>query len=523
MATTSRRFVVPSLLLSLEAVLASGFTSVSAADIRLGSPFSDHMVLQRDKPVAVWGWADAGESVTVSFGGQIKSVTTATDGKWSLNLDTLQASSESRTLTATGNGGRKVEVNDVLVGEVWLGSGQSNMEMRVSAADNFETEKVGANLPFIRYYSDTSSPAETPQAEGKGVWEVCSSESVRRFSAALYFFGRELHREVGVPVGLITAAAGATHIESWLSAEAQCADPDTKAEYDTQLKSWLGVNEAKLRADYDKKMSSWKLALEHGKAAEKDKPIDPGQLMAHIRRKGGPAGLYNGRVFNLAPFTLRGILWYQGESNTGNPCIYRKQLFQLVTSWRTLWQDELPFAWVQLPAFTAPGEGWPRVREAMLKNLELPGTGMAITIDIGDAKNIHPTNKQEVGRRLSLWVLGTVYGKQVPALSGPLPASSSATSNAITVTFKHANGGLKTLDGGSVKGFQIAGADQRWKSAVAKIDGETVIVSSPEVPLPVAVRYAWQDFPDCNLYNGANLPASPFRTDDWPAAALANQ
>ena len=171
---------------------------------------------------------------------------------------------------------------------------------------------------------------------------------------------------------------------------------------------------------------------------------------------------------------------------------------------------------MQLPNFTAPGEGWPRVREAMLQALELPKTGMAITIDIGDIKNIHPTNKQEVGRRLSLWALGTVYGKNVPAISGPLPAGSSVSGNAITVSFKHTNGGLKTKDGGPLKGFQIAGADQQWKSAVAKIDGETIIISSSDVAAPVAVRYAWQDLPDCNLYNGADLPASPFRTDDWP-------
>jgi sialate O-acetylesterase len=233
--------------------------------------------------------------------------------------------------------------------------------------------------------------------------------------------------------------------------------------------------------------------------------------------KGGPSGLFNGKVVNLVPYTLRGMLWYQGEGNANsNPGLYHKQLTQLVTSWRTLWQDEVPFAWVQLPNFTSPGEGWPRVRESMLKTLALPKTGMAITIDLGDAKDIHPKNKQDVGKRLSLWALGTVYGKNVPAISGPLPADSNISGNAITVSFKHANGGLKSITGGPLTGFLIAAADQQWKPAEAKIVGESVVVSSAEVAQPVAVRYAWKDWPDYSLANGAGLPASPFRTDDWP-------
>ncbi len=199
-------------------------------------------------------------------------------------------------------------------------------------------------------------------------------------------------------------------------------------------------------------------------------PWTPETTIAHIRRKGPPAGLYNGRVFNLAPFTLRGILWYQGESNAGQPDLYRKQLSQLVTSWRSLWKEELPFAWVQLPNFTSPGEGWPRMREAMLKTLELPKTGMAITIDIGDRKDIHPANKQEVGRRLSLWALGTVYGRPVPAVSGPLPAGASVNGNAMAVSFRHADGGLKSEDGAAVKGFEIAGADRLWKPRPGQFD-----------------------------------------------------
>ena len=502
-------------MLGAALLLSQPLSTVSAAELRLGSPFADHMVLQREKPLAVWGWADAGESVTVAFDAQSKTTTADAGGRWSLKLDALKASAEPRVFKATGQDGRSVEVKDVLVGEVWFGSGQSNMAMAVASAAGFEAEKAAANSPQIRYYGEASGAAELPQDEGKGAWHVCTPATVGRFSATLYFFGREIHRELGVPVGLICAAAGATHIESWISGEAQSSDPETKAGYDAQLKGWHHLDEAKIRADYPQKLAAWKLAVESGKAGVRDMPWTPETTIAHIRRKGPPAGLYNGRVFNLAPFTLRGILWYQGESNAGHPDLYRKQLSQLVTSWRSLWKEELPFAWVQLPNFTAPGEGWPRMREAMLKTLDLPKTGMAITIDIGDRKDIHPANKQEVGRRLSLWALGTVYGRPVPAVSGPLPAGASVSGNAIAVSFQHADGGLKSEDGAAVKGFEIAGADGLWKPATAKIDGSRVLVSSPEVSSPVAVRYAWRDLPDCNLFNGAGLPASPFRTDDW--------
>ena len=509
----------------LAALLLAPLAALHAAELKLASVLADHMVLQRDKPVAVWGWADAGESVTVSFAGQSKSAIAGADGKWSLKLDALTASAEPRVLTATGKGGRKVEVKDVLVGEVWLGSGQSNMEMSVKAANHFNAEQAAANLPLIRYYTDTNSTATKPQAEGKGVWQVCSPATVGRFSATLYFFGREIHREVGVPVGLINSSVGATQIEYWIPAEAQCSDPDTKANYDSLLRGYTTFDEAKFAASYEKQLAAWNLAAEKAKAENNPPPAKPLDVLAIRKRKGPPAGLFNGKVFNLAPFTLRGILWYQGESNSALPGpnqkhLYRKQLTQLVTSWRKLWDEELPFAWVQLPNYTAPGEGWPRIREAMLQTLELPKTGMAITVDVGDSKNIHPTNKQEVGRRLSLWALGTVYDKDVPAISGPLPKSSSINSNTISVTFKHANGGLKTQDGGPVKGFQIAGADQQWKPAAAKIDGDTVVISSSDVAAPVAVRYAWQDLPDCNLCNGAGLPASPFRTDNWPVPTV---
>ena len=506
----------------IAALLLAPLAALHAAELKLATAFSDHMVLQREKPVTVWGWADAGVEVTAEFGGQKKSSKTGLDGKWSLKLDALPASSEPRDLVITSHqasGIQSLKCSDVLVGEVWLGSGQSNMAMTVAGCYHFDAEKAAAKYPLIRHYRESSGPSDTPQAEGKGAWQICTPENVGGFSAALYFFGREIHKEVGVPVGLINTSVGGTPIESWVAAEVQSSDPDTKANYDTRLDSHRKFDPAQAPALHQKQIAIWKKASEKAKANGTPfvvpAPKDP---LAMWKLKGGPSGLFNGKVVNLVPYTLRGMRWYQGEGNANsNPGLYHKQLTQLVTSWRTLWQDEVPFAWVQLPNFTSPGEGWPRVRESMLKTLALPKTGMAITIDLGDAKDIHPKNKQDVGKRLSFWALGTVYGKNVPAISGPLPADSNISGNAITVSFKHANGGLKSIPGSPLTGFQIAAADQQWKPAEAKIVGETVVVSSPEVAQPVAIRYAWKDWPDYSLANGAGLPASPFRTDDWPA------
>jgi sialate O-acetylesterase len=511
----------PRFLPILLAVLA-GCSSLFAASFRLAAPISDHMVIQREKPVAVWGWADAGESVTVAFAGQSKTATADADGKWMLKLDALKASAEPRTLVVSGKDGHKLEVKDVLVGEVWLGSGQSNMAMTVQSSNNFAAEKTAANFPLIRHYQESSTHAEQPKAEGKGAWKACTPDNVGSFSAVLYFFGREIHKEVGVPVGLINTSVGGTPIESWVSAETQTSDPETKSVYDNLLKTYQGFDAVKATTLYEKQLAAWKIATAKAKAEKADLPRKPFEPIASRNFKGGPAGLYNGKVANLAPYTLRGMLWYQGEGNAGAAAgLYHKQLSQLVTSWRTLWNDEVPFAWVQLPNYTSPGEGWPRVRESMMKTLELPKTGMAITIDLGDAKDIHPKNKQDVGKRLSFWALGTVYGKNVAAISGPLPAGSSISGNAITVSFKHTNGGLKSMNGAALTGFQIAGEDKQWKAAEAKIVGETVVVSSAEVTQPAAVRYAWKDWPEYSLANGASLPASPFRTDDWPVPVAA--
>jgi sialate O-acetylesterase len=499
-----------------------GTAPLLAADFRLAAPVSDHMVLQRDKPVAVWGFGDPEEEIDVAFGGQNKQAVADAEGRWSVRLDAMPASTEPRTLVAVGKGGRTVEARDVLVGEVWLGSGQSNMAMTVQRCLDFDREKAAANLPLIRHYKESSAPAEAPRLEGTGVWSVCSPDTVGGFSATLYFFGREVRRELGVPVGLINTSVGGTPIESWLSAETQRSDPATKAVYESRLQEYLSFDVAAAPDLHRKQMDLWRAAVAKARAEGKTFVTPPPKNPLAMRKlKGGPAFLFNGKVANLVPYTLRGMLWYQGEGNANSPELYETQLAQLVTSWRALWADELPFAWVQLPNYRdSKSENWPRMRESMMRVLALPKTGMAITLDVGDPKDIHPKNKQEVGRRLALWALGTVYDRTVPAISGPLPAGHTVDGSSITIDFRHA-AGLKTRDGGPLRGFVMAGADRVWKTAAAcitDISGETVVVSSAEVPAPVAVRYAWAENPDGNLINGAGLPATTFRTDDWPAA-----
>jgi sialate O-acetylesterase len=487
-----------------------------AADLKLPALFCDHMVLQREKPVAVWGWADVGEEITVEFAGQKKSVRTDGDGRWSLRLEPLSASAEGRLLIVSGKDGRKATVSDVLVGDVWLGSGQSNMAMTVNRAKDFEKEKSTANFPLLRHFKEESAGAETAQTQAKGKWLACTPDNVGGFSATLYFFGREIHREAGVPVGLINTSVGGTPIEAWIAPEIQESKPALKAALEAQSAATPKIDKEKADAQYAAELKKFKAAKAKAVAEGTKAPRPPRNAAEVSERKGSYGQLFNGKVAPLVPYTLKGMLWYQGEANSSDARapLYAHQLSALITDWRARWGEELPFAWVQLPNFTRPGEGWPLMREAMLKTLALPKTGMAVTIDIGEAKDIHPKNKQEVGRRLSLWALGTIYDRKVAATCGPLPAGHEIKGAEVIVSLAHADG-LKTRDGGPVKGFQLAGADKQWKPATAKIDGGKLVVSSSEVAAPAALRYAWSDFPETNLVNGADLPASPFRTDDW--------
>jgi sialate O-acetylesterase len=490
------------------------------ADVRLPAIFSDHMVLQQDEACAVWGWADPGEEVTVTIAGQSKSTKAGNDGRWLVRLGKLKVGGP-HTLTVKGK--NSLVVSDVLVGEVWLGSGQSNMAMTVNRAKDYEQEQAAAKLPQLRMFTVERNPQPKPQADCKGRWVVCAPDTVGAFSATAYFFGRRLHQELKVPVGLINSSYGGTAVEAWTSLEAQSKLP----EYKTIAEPWekltaLPYDEAKALAAYDRQLAAHKEAVKKAKAAGKQTPRPPVRPVDPRLNQNHPANLFNGMIAPLIPYTIRGAVWYQGESNAGKPFahLYGLQLATMIKDWRARWGDEFPFAWVQLPDYRAPqkdpveNSGWTTVREEMLKTLKLPRTGMAITLGLGEANDIHPKNKQDVGVRLAMWALAEVYGKKGVASSGPLLAGHKVRGSEVWLSFKHTDGGLK-VPGGDLKGFAIAGEDRRWVRATARVEGDKVVVFSPAVKQPVAVRYAWADNPEFSLFNGAGLPAAPFRTDDW--------
>lgn len=478
------------------------------AEVRLPAVISDHMVLQAGRKATLWGWADADESITVSIAGQSRTVSpTGADHRWTAEFDSLPAGGP-HTLTIAGR--NTVQVQDVLIGEVWLGSGQSNMNMRVSACRHFENEKDAAAVPQIRMFTEGSGAAKESQAVGKGTWVVCSPDTVGTFSGTLYFFGREIHRELKTPVGLIHSSVGGTPIESWISPEAQRSSPDLKEFFDEREKELSAFDAAAAKVRYEKQLAAWKEAVARAKAEGKPRPRAPRDPIAANARRADVGGLFNGKVAPLVPYTLRGVLWYQGEANTAGtkPQYYERQLRLLVTDWRSRWgQETLPFAWVQLPNFEGANRDFPAVREAMRRALTLPETGMAITIDIGEARDIHPKNKQDVGRRLAAWALGTVYGRDV-VISGPLPRKAETTGSQIRITFDHAEG--LASRSGPLTGFEVQGADGQWRATSARVDSKAVVLTPDDVDSPKAVRYAWINNPSVALYNAAGLPASPF-------------
>lgn len=491
-------------------VLALGVVpGVVSADVRLPRIFSDHMVLQEGAAVPIWGWADPGEGVGATLGNRTEGTVADAQGRWRVTFR-LTASEQPATLIVRGK--NEVTVRDVLIGEVWLGSGQSNMAMTVNRALHYEQEQADARFPQLRMFTVRSGAAATAQQDCQGEWVVCSPETVGGFSATAYFFGRELHRALGKPVGLINSSVGGTPIESWISPDAQQASPELKAFFDAQRERDAQFDPVAAKAQYDRQLANWQKAVAKAKAEGTPPPRKPQDPIAVRERKGGVGGLFNGKIAPLVPYGIRGVIWYQGEANSSpdKNLYYRHQLPLLVKDWRARWGAELPFAWVQLPNFIGAGRGWPEVREAMLEALSLPQTGMAITLDIGDPQDIHPKNKQDVGRRLAFWALGTVYGKDVTP-SGPLPAGAERRGREVVCRFRYASG-LK-VRGDALAGFELAGADGAWQPAEARVDGETVVVSHPDIAAPQSVRYAWANDPPCTLFNAADLPASPFRAE----------
>ncbi len=488
----------------------------AAAAVTLPALISDHMVVQADKPLAIWGWADPGEEVTVALAAQSVTVTTPPNGRWQVELGQMPARAEPQTLTVRGE--NTLTVQDVLIGEVWLASGQSNMAFLFSRGEYPARETAAAALPQIRLFTVKPHATRVPQSDCAGAWVVASPETVQNFSAVAWFFGQDLHRALQTPVGLINASVGGTDIAAWTSEPPQLINPALKTQIDAWNTRAASHDEAAVKAAHAKRVAAHQAAAAAAKAAGRPAPRAP-RLDPHPdANPNRPANLYHGMIAPLVPYTLRGAIWYQGEHNCGTvekATLYATQLPLLVHDWRAHWGDPFPFAWVQLPNFEQPHPR-PLVREAMLKSLRLPATGMAVTLDVGEAHDNHPKDKKTVGQRLALWARARVYHEKLPAYSGPLPAGHQIEGRIVRLRFHHAQTGLKARGGGPLTGFVIAGPDQQWHPATAEIAGRQILVSSPRVQEPAAVRYAWAANPDANLVNGAGLPASPFRTDTWP-------
>ncbi|NOX53908.1 MAG: sialate O-acetylesterase [Planctomycetes bacterium] len=496
------------------------------ADVRLPAIFGSHMVLQQGQADRVWGWADPDETVTVEIAGQSHSVTTGDDGRWSVQLEPLSAGGP---YTMTVRGKNTIKLEDVLVGEVWLCSGQSNMQWPVSAARDADLEIRSAKYPKIRLITVPQVGTQEPQFDFKGEWKVCSPETVGDFSAVGFFFGRVLHQMLGVPIGLIDNSWGGSSCEAWVRRDLLEKDPRYEALMARWKKTEATYDHAKAVAAYQKRLEQWKKRVQEAKAAGKPAPRRPRPPRNPLIGQHRPGNLYNGVLKPIIGFGIRGTIWYQGESNASRAYQYRHLFPLMIQSWRDEWGiGEFPFYWVQLADFRAevsePKESdWAELREAQTLAMRLPNTGQAVIIDLGEANDIHPKNKQDVARRLARWPLACQYGLDI-VYQSPLYKSMEKKGNKILITFDHVGGGLVTVDVHQVKGFAIAGEDRKFVWAEAKIVGkDKVEVWSDAIPDPVAVRYAWADNPVCNLYSRERLPVTPFRTDDWPGITAQNK
>lgn len=482
-----------------------------SADVSLPAIFGDHMVLQRLQTNPVWGTAAPGEKITVKIHGQYHTTVAANDGGWRVMLNPVPTGGPYE-LSVEGN--NTVTFDDILVGEVWICSGQSNMARALNSVDNADVEIVTANYPEIRLISVPSVASQDPLDDFKGQWAACSPETVANFSAVGYLFGRRIHNAVGVPIGLIDNAWGGSSAEAWVPRDVLEAEGD----YAAQLESWDKNTAAytdEVHATALAKFKAWQTA---GKPAPTQRaPRDPRQSQQR------PANLFNGVLHPTIGYGIRGVIWYQGEANAKRAYQYRELFPLMISTWRDLWdQGDFPFYWVQLADFrdetAEPAESdWAELREAQTMTLALPHTGEAVIIDAGEGRDIHPRDKQTVANRLARLALGNDYGFDFAAQS-PRYAGMKSKGDTITLTFDHVSkGGLYSFDVKEPIGFAIAGKDKVFVWADAKIIGENQVqVSSPSVPNPVAVRYAWADNPIANLQDRNGLPVTPFRTDDWP-------
>jgi len=512
-------------------VLCVAVPLTAAADVSLNNMFGDHMVLQQGIKNRIWGKADPGEAVMVALAGQTKTTTVAPDGGWEVFLDPILEYGGPHALTVKGK--NTVTFTDVLIGEVWICSGQSNMQWSVNQANDPDLEKAAATFPNIRLISVPQVGTQEPQWTFSGTWQVCSPETVGGFSAVGFFFGRQLHQTLGVPIGLIDNAWGGSAAEAWVRRDRLAAHP-TLAAIHERWQTMEAGHEAE-QAAFDAKVKAWEEAAAKAKAAGTQPPArpDPRANPEGRMRKGNarPGNIHSGVLTPSIGYGIRGAIWYQGESNAGRAFQYRELFPFMIESWRADWGlGDFPFYWVQLADFKPekpePADSdWAELREAQTMTMKrLANTGEAVIIDIGEGKDIHPKNKQDVAMRLARWALAETY--KVPAITcrSPLYRAVEKQGSKMVLAFDHVEpkaAGWRPFDVNEPVGFTIAGADRKFVSAEARIlpDGR-IEVWSDGIPEPVAVRYAWADNPVCNMYSVAGLPLTPFRTDDFPGVTI---
>ena len=487
-------------------------------DVNLPDVIANSMVLQQKQSVQIWGTAEPGESVTVAFAGQRKTVIAAADGKWRVDLGKLAANFKPQTMTIAGR--NTIELSDILVGEVWLVAGQSNMQRLLRETDNGEAVQSAANHPNIRLFNASREVAFKRRAGKLGEWAACTPESVKEFSAAGYYFGVEMEKELKVPIGLINSSYGGSQAEAWTPVAYLNASPDLKPTVE-RTKIWEAERE-KVRIDYAEAIKKWREDQDKAKAAAARPSPSPGVPDA-LRDYRIASSIYDGMIEPLIPFSIRGAIWYQGESNEARAEQYGILLPVMIKAWRERWgAGNFPFGIIQLPNYRQvkpdPEEApWSFIREAQRRTaLYTPNTGLIVTIDIGEADDIHPKNKLDVGRRMARWALKDVYGRKI--VNAPVVVRADSKNGKVILSFEDVGAGLKIRDGDKLDEFAVAGTDKKWYWANAKIAGKNRIeVWSPNVTDPKAVRYAFNSNPKHpNLTNDSGLPVSPFRTDDWP-------
>ena len=488
------------------------FVVVASArsEVKLPSLLADHMVVQRELPVHIWGKASPGEPVTVDFHGASRSATADDNGLWSVYLPSVDAGGP---FEITIRGSNTITLKDVLAGDVWIASGQSNMEFGLKNATDGESETAGANHPRMRLFHVNTKVASYPQDDAEvRPWAECTPATAANFSAVAYFFGRDLHEKLGVPVGLIESSWGGTPVVAWTSLRAISSDASLMPVFAEWARMTDEFAVTKIRRDRAQK--EWRDGVERAKKEGTKPPGFPWE--PNLEFSWMPAGLFNAMIAPLTPFPIRGVIWYQGESNasTERAPLYGRLFQAMIQDWRRAWAEpDFPFLFVQLANYkTGADSKWPALREAQRQTLALANTGMAVTIDIGNPDDIHPKNKQDVGLRLALAAHAVAYGEKIE-YSGPLYRLAVPEVGAMRVWFTHNGAGLAAR-GGVLDGFEVAGADRKFGPGEARIDGATVLVSSTAITAPMFVRYAWADNPHGTLYNVEGLPASPFNSGE---------